>query len=169
MAAVKETFAAVAALERYEHGFTSDIEQEFDLSAHIGEGVDVETGTVERDPTVLTLGVNDLSRITDFIEVENMFTFSKAADFYFGYKDGKPIFTPQPGVSNVLLTERPYDTVSANILTALEFDQQSGRTAMTPEDTMIFKTAEGHIYKLGNVYKNVFEGAFNFDYQELIP
>ena len=146
-----------------------DIEQEFDLSAHIGEGVDVETGTVERDPTVLTLGVNDLSRITDFIEVENMFTFSKAADFYFGYKDGKPIFTPQPGVSNVLLTERPYDTVSANILTALEFDQQSGRTAMTPEDTMIFKTAEGHIYKLGNVYKNVFEGAFNFDYQELIP
>jgi hypothetical protein len=29
MAAVKETIDAVAALEKYAHGFTSDIEQEF--------------------------------------------------------------------------------------------------------------------------------------------
>lgn len=142
----------------------------FDLSSYLGEGVDIETGQVERDLEVFIFGpTDDMTQGESLIETENMFDFSDAADFYFGYQNYLPMFTPQPSVSTFLMKDTLYETVDKKRLKTIQLRDKAGREPMTPNDTMIFKTAEGRIYKLGNVYKNVFDASFSFDYQQLVP
>ena len=147
----------------------------------VGAGLDVEPdkthqrqkcadAQVERDLEVFIFGpTDDMTQGESLIETENMFDFSDAADFYFGYQNYLPMFTPQPSVSTFLMKDTLYETVDKKRLKTIQLRDKAGREPMTPNDTMIFKTAEGRIYKLGNVYKNVFDASFSFDYQQLVP
>lgn len=128
------------------------------------EGFDLENGTVETDPTVLMIVVGVLENIKQFLGMTDIqLDFSLEVDIH--VESGTLI--SEDTVKIAFLKNTAYESVTADVMPTLEFEEGiASEIMLTDTDTAVLMTADGGIFKIGNMRNNA-NWTMAFDYEKL--
>lgn len=143
-----------------------------DVSATIPlyEGFDAERGFSQADPTLMTFTsapMTDTTTIPLPPGVTRLVTFGPSADVHFEAANGVRMAL-EPGVTGALLPNTAYQDVSDATLSSLALTAWGDEGhAITPNDTVVIHTADGGIFKFGNMTVNSEAWTVNASYEKL--
>ena len=125
----------------------------FTANVSLYQGVDLESGMTELDPTVLTLIFGDAGvEIVLEPDIENPFDFSDSVDFHFEYHNADSMLLAlHDGIQAAIFADTDFDLITAAMLAEIEFQPNLSEFALDAGATVVLLTAEGSYMKLGNL------------------
>ncbi len=142
-----------------------------DVSAAIKlyEGFDAERGFSQSDATLMTFTsapMTDTTTIPLPPGVTRLVTFGPSADVHFEAANGLRLVL-EPGVTGVLLPDTNYAGVTAETLSTVSLTAWPDGQPVTETDTVVLKTADGTVFKFGNMTVNPEAWTVNVSYEAI--
>ena len=132
-------------------GIAGSVQADSAVVSYFFDGLDLDTGTVERDRTMLLLiigePIEELLRPT-----EPLTDFSPAADVSFDFDPaagGSLELVLQDNVKIAVLKNMDFESVGGDILGHLTFSDEPISIPITSDDVVVAWTEESHYFKLG--------------------
>jgi hypothetical protein len=147
------------------------------MSVPFHEGVDVEQGVREQDPTVMSLTPGTMQHVTEILlpNVPDLFTFSDAVNFHFEYRqvgNDTIVFVPESSIALMTLVDT---STGGEAFEDIHADDLAGLTLTSPVSThvngnitVVFQRTDGRYFKIGNVVENHPQWAVELNYAELL-
>ena len=146
--------------------------ESFTLNVSFYQGVDVNHGVTEIDPTLLTLIFGDTQQVElvlDPPDAQNPFDFSPAVDFSFAYDPiaDDPIVLAPGNIAAIAVLEEPaFEAIDVGILGKIEFEYDFSAIALNSAATVLLLTEADTYIKIGNVVPAA-NLTLEFEYQQL--
>jgi len=138
------------------------------------QGFDADHGTSESDPQILFFLPNSPDAVTQTAipaDIDQQLQFNNAVEFHLAYapesEHGVRLFLNDEA-KGIISKATAYDSVTAAPSVETLTTWTDGRL-IAPDDTLILLTAEGRVFKMGNLRKTPSAWTVQFDYAELQP
>ncbi len=145
--------------------------ESFTLNVSYYQGVDLNTGMTELDPTILTLKFGETEDVELVLvpQISDPFEFSPAVNFHFEYNSSSdfPVLLNPGNIQGIAVVDTSFDEVDPGILATLPFYTDLTDVALTETVTVLLLTQDNTYIKIGNIGQTP---GFNvqFSYQQMV-
>ncbi len=145
--------------------------ESFTLDVSFYQGINLNDGMTEIDPTVLTLMFGDSEQL-EFVlepELDDPFDFSPAVDFHFEYDSsaGTPTILPSDNVAAIaVLHDTSFNLITPDSLQDVDFQYDFSTVAVNETDTLLLLTQDTTYIKIGNI-EQLSDLRVGFEYEQM--